>query len=137
MATLGEVIRARREALGLTQEELALRIGDAVRQAEVSRLEHDRIVLPRRDRLERIATALDLPLGVLLASSGWVGAAQAFPPQHEPPDAATNGLVALNEVLEAAKDVVAHLQELVDAAEAATPHDGLVVDADRARLTAD
>ena len=60
--------------LGLTQEALAERIGEGVRQADVSRLENDRIMLPRRDRLERLAEALDVPLGVLLARSGWAGA---------------------------------------------------------------
>jgi len=60
--------------LGLTQEELAERVGDAVRQAEISRLEHDKVSLPRRPRLEQLAKALDLPIGLLLSSSGWVGA---------------------------------------------------------------
>ena len=72
--TLGEVIRQRRGELGLTQEELAERVGEGVRQAEISRIEHDRILLPRRSRLEQIARALDLPIGVLLAHSGWTGA---------------------------------------------------------------
>lgn len=76
MATLGDVIRKRRLDLGLTQEELAERVGDSVRQPEISRLERNRITLPRRARLELIANALDLPLGLLLASSGWVGAEQ-------------------------------------------------------------
>lgn len=74
MPTLGKFIRRRREELGLTQEALAELVGDGVRQAEISRLENDRIVLPRRQRLEQIADALDVPIGVLLARSGWVGA---------------------------------------------------------------
>jgi transcriptional regulator with XRE-family HTH domain len=76
--TLGQVIRTRRLSLGLTQEELAARIGDGVRQAEVSRLECDRVTLPRRRRLERIAAALEIPLGQLLANAGWSGADGAF-----------------------------------------------------------
>jgi transcriptional regulator with XRE-family HTH domain len=72
--TLGHAIRSRRTELALTQEELAERIGEGVRQAEISRLERDRVGLPRRARLERIATALELPLGELLARSGWAGA---------------------------------------------------------------
>lgn len=74
MTTLGQTIRLRRDELGLTQEELAERVGNGVRQAEISRLEHNYITLPRRTRLEKIASALDLPLGVLLAHSGWTGA---------------------------------------------------------------
>jgi transcriptional regulator with XRE-family HTH domain len=72
--SLGQRIRERRLELGLTQEALAERIGGGVRQAEVSRLEHDRVVLPRRQRLEHIARALEMPLGTLLAESGWAGA---------------------------------------------------------------
>jgi transcriptional regulator with XRE-family HTH domain len=83
--TLGQVIRRRRIELALTQEELAERIGEGVRQSEVSRLERDRIVLPRRERLERIAKAIQMPVGELLAQSGWAG---AMLPQsdHEPVD---------------------------------------------------
>jgi transcriptional regulator with XRE-family HTH domain len=88
-STLGQVIRTRRLALGLTQEELAERIGDGVRQAEVSRLECDRVTLPRRRRMERIAAALDLPLGQLLATAGWSGADGAFRPG--PPAASQAG----------------------------------------------
>ena len=74
---LGAVIRARRIELGLTQEELAARIGgegEYVRQSDVSRLERGRVGLPRRARLERIAAALGLPAGEVLARSGWAGA---------------------------------------------------------------
>jgi transcriptional regulator with XRE-family HTH domain len=49
-------------------------VGEGVRQAEISRLERDHVTLPRRSRLEQIADALEIPLGVLLARSGWVGA---------------------------------------------------------------
>lgn len=74
--TLGQVIRDRRRDLGWTQEELGARIGHGVAQSEISRLERDKIMLPRRERLERIASALELPLGTLLARSGWAGAEQ-------------------------------------------------------------
>jgi len=79
--TLGETIRARRVDLGWTQEEPAVRItgkGDVCHQSDVSRLEHGRVGLPRRARLERIAAALDLAVGDLLARSGWAGAGAAF-----------------------------------------------------------
>jgi len=72
--TLGRVIRQRRIEMGLTQEALAELVGDGVGQAEISRLERDRVVLPRRARLEQIAQALGLSLGTLLARSGWAGA---------------------------------------------------------------
>jgi len=73
-ATLGQLIRERRMELNLTQEELAERVGEGVRQSEISRLERNRVTLPRRQRMEQIAAALDIPVGVLLARSGWAGA---------------------------------------------------------------
>ena len=82
--SLGATIRARRMELGWSQEELAERIStddDYVRQSEISRIESGRVVLPRRKRLEMLAAGLDLPLGELLANSGWAGADQAFDSQ--------------------------------------------------------
>ncbi len=72
--SLGQVIRSRRVELGLTQQQLAERIGDGVEQSEVSRLERDQVALPRRPRMEQLARALEIPVGVLLARSGWTGA---------------------------------------------------------------
>ncbi|MEA2511069.1 MAG: Helix-turn-helix domain [Thermomicrobiales bacterium] len=69
--TLGAVVRSRRLELGLTQEELAARIGGGVRQAEVSRLERGRVDTPRPRQLWALAAALGLPPGELLACSGW------------------------------------------------------------------
>lgn len=79
---LGDAIKARRVALGWTQEELAARVsvdGEYLRQSEISRIENGRIALPRRERLERIANVLGLSLGELLSLSGWAGADQHFP----------------------------------------------------------
>jgi transcriptional regulator with XRE-family HTH domain len=82
--TLGQFIATRRRSLGLSQEDLAERLGEHVKQSEISRLETDRVILPRRLRLEQLARALDVPLGELLLRSGWVGA-EAIPDR---PDAA-------------------------------------------------
>ena len=87
-AALGAVVKARRLEYGWTQEQLAERIsaeGEYVRQSEISRIENGRIALPRRERLERLAAALDLPLGVLLAQSGWAGAEPHFQPSGDAP----------------------------------------------------
>jgi transcriptional regulator with XRE-family HTH domain len=72
--TLGTIIRERRLALGLTQDELAEMISDEsdyVRQSEISRIESGRVLLPRRSRLERIANALGFTLVDLLLISNW------------------------------------------------------------------
>lgn len=69
--TLGDAIRLRRLQLGISQEELAERIGDDVRQSDVSRLERGKILFPRLERLNQIAASLDLTLGELLAEAGW------------------------------------------------------------------
>jgi transcriptional regulator with XRE-family HTH domain len=70
--SLGTFIRRRRTELGLTQEELAARVGDSVRQSDISRLERDGVSLPRRNRLEHIAKALDVSLGTLMRQTGWL-----------------------------------------------------------------
>jgi transcriptional regulator with XRE-family HTH domain len=75
-ARLGTFIRERRQELGLSQEQLAERIGDTVRQAEVSRLENNRIAMPRRQRMERLAAALEVSLGELLVRTGWMEMAE-------------------------------------------------------------
>lgn len=86
--TLGDAIRTRRQELGWSQEELAKRIADhgdgTFRQSDVSRLEHGKVTLPRRERLEHIAAVLGLSLGDLLARSGWTGAASAFASGRSP-----------------------------------------------------
>jgi transcriptional regulator with XRE-family HTH domain len=70
--SLGTFIRERRLALGLTQAQLAERIGDSLQQADVSRLERNHISLPRRQRLMAIAAALEVTLGELLVRTGWM-----------------------------------------------------------------
>lgn len=72
LKSLGDYIRIRRQELGLTQEQLAERVGDGVRQAEISRLESGRVFFPRRERLIALAAALDTSMGDLLLKSGWI-----------------------------------------------------------------
>ncbi len=132
MPTLGAFIRRRRLELGLTQEALADLIGDNTRQADISRLENDRVTLPRRARLEAIARALQVSPGTLLAQSGWEGgeaidavagddlisrvsrlqeelpaAQQERAPHHQ----------VIEEALPAITDTVAQMHELVHEAE--------------------
>jgi transcriptional regulator with XRE-family HTH domain len=81
--TFGQAIRHRRVELGLTQEELAERVGENVRQSEISRLERDYVALPRRSRLEALARALEVSPGYLLVHSGWLEDETELP-EHPP-----------------------------------------------------
>ena len=81
--SLGTAILQRRMELGLTQAALAERVatcGDwGFRQSDISRLERGIVTLPHFTRMRSLATALELPVGELLAKSGWTGAEEAFP----------------------------------------------------------
>jgi transcriptional regulator with XRE-family HTH domain len=81
--TFGQVIRQRRVEMGLTQEALADRVGDNVRQADISRLERDYISMPRRSRLEALAQALEVSPGYLLMQSGWFDGDEELRPELE------------------------------------------------------
>jgi len=94
-ASLGQLIRERRMDLGLTQEELAERMGTTVRQSDVSRLERNKIGLPHRDRLDQIASALELSLGELLVASGWAGAGELDRESSPPPPIASADIVPI------------------------------------------
>ncbi len=85
-------------------------MGDGVRQAEISRLERDRVTLPRRQRLEQIARALDVPIGELLVRSGWAGAGQ-IDETASPDDAYADVLRSRNEEL---KNRAERLESTVD-----------------------
>lgn len=69
--SLGEAIRLRRLERGMSQEELAEQIGPDVRQSDVSRLERGKILFPRMERLNQIASALGISIGTLLIEAGW------------------------------------------------------------------
>ena len=122
--SLGALIRERREALGLTQEQLAERVGEGVRQSEISRLEHDRISLPRRDRLGQIAAALDLTIGDLLVLTGWMADEhRSFlnddgePHPDDGAQVSQEVLAAAVEALTAARHMMIETTGLLDAAE--------------------
>jgi transcriptional regulator with XRE-family HTH domain len=67
LALLGALVRARRQAVGLSLRELAARTG--VSNAYLSQLERGRHE-PSLSVLRAVADALDLPLGGLLAEAG-------------------------------------------------------------------
>lgn len=91
-AALRDVVRQRRDALGLSQEELAERIG--VTQEAISRIERGATSTPRRDTLERLARGLGVPLADLYIAAGIArGAGEAkrvvaaLPPEPDSPRA--------------------------------------------------
>ena len=123
--TLGALIRERRRDLGLTQEQLAERIGEGVRQSDISRLERDQMSLPRRDRLQQIAASLDLSIGDLLVLTGWMDDQHrrslddgATPAQTAKDDSVSREvLMAAVEALDAARLMMIETSALLDAAE--------------------
>ena len=137
--TLGEFVRECRETLGLTQEELAERIDEGVRQSEVSRLENDRISLPRRARLEQLAVALEVTLGDLMVHTRWMsdegeGGRQAPPagaaPTRAGDDEVTTRLdaveVAITDVRSALAAVDVRLRSATEALERARNPRGVI-----------
>ncbi len=117
--TLGQFIRTNRLAMGLTQEQLANQVGEGIRQSDISRLEQERVEFPRRERLEAIAAALDVTLGDLLISTGWLEIEHAqmleqIKDDEEPdPDVLDDAMA----VLSAAKEMVAETANLLVRAE--------------------
>jgi transcriptional regulator with XRE-family HTH domain len=87
--SLGTAILQRRLDLGLTQAALAERVascGDwGFRQSDISRLERGIVTLPSFTRMRSLAAALEMPVGELLARSGWAGAEEAFLATDLPP----------------------------------------------------
>jgi len=117
--TLGQFIRTNRLAIGLTQEQLANQVGEGIRQSDISRLEQERVEFPRRERLEAIAAALDVTLGDLLISTGWLEIEHAalieqIQDDEEPdPDVLQDAMA----VLSAAKEMIAETADLLVRAE--------------------
>lgn len=69
LGALGSLLRERRKALGLTQEQLAQRLG--WNQERISILESGKYGLPSLPVLAHLARFLDLPLGHLMEAAGF------------------------------------------------------------------
>jgi len=67
MSTTGNRIKALREALGLTQKELAKRSG--LKQAAISHIERGRSSRPMNDTVSRIAPALGVTMEELVGTA--------------------------------------------------------------------
>lgn len=67
MSTIGEIIKSARKAKGLTQEELANRVG--VQKSAIAKWENGRVSEIKRSNLKALSIALGLNPNVLLSSS--------------------------------------------------------------------
>jgi transcriptional regulator with XRE-family HTH domain len=67
---LAKLVRARREHLGYTQEELARRVG--VSRSAIAEIEAGRVANPRVGAFSRLAKVLGLPTVALLAAVGYI-----------------------------------------------------------------
>jgi transcriptional regulator with XRE-family HTH domain len=138
--SLGNYVRERRVELGLTQEELAFRIGGSATQAEISRLERGAIAFPRRQRLDALATALEVTLGSLLIHSGWLSSDEAAEldelssPPPQPAASATQAMLAdiahLRETLATVLERVGGLEAMIRAVAHPVPRPDVTVPAD-------
>ncbi len=75
---LAALVRARRERLHLTQDELAKRVG--VSRSEISEIEAGRVKHPRAGVFARLGKVLGLPGAVLLAALGYAASEAAGVP---------------------------------------------------------
>jgi transcriptional regulator with XRE-family HTH domain len=67
--SLAHVVRARREGLHLTQQQVAERVG--VSRSEISEIEAGRVKHPRAGVFDRLGKVLGLPAAVLFAAVGY------------------------------------------------------------------
>jgi len=70
-SAIGNYVRERRQDLGLSQEQLAERVGGTYGQSDISRIERGHIELPRLATMVSLAASLEVPVGNLLIASGW------------------------------------------------------------------
>ena len=118
---LGQLIKTRRGALGLTQGELAQHVfGDSARKGDISRIENGRVKNPHQATLHKVFDALDLNISILVsedaleASLETIGQdiGQAPPPRKSLSTAETE---AAQIMLELARRVSPHVSDLQDA----------------------
>jgi transcriptional regulator with XRE-family HTH domain len=69
---LAAAIRKRRAELGLSQTQLAERIGPEMQQTDISRLERGLVSLPRPEFVKQLATALETTVLELFNFAGWL-----------------------------------------------------------------
>jgi transcriptional regulator with XRE-family HTH domain len=100
---LGHFVRAHRQTLDLTQQQLAQRLGWV--QERISLLEHGKYGLPSLPSLARLADALEIELGRILVSVGYDGAINASEQRTEREPATSAALLYTLERLLAIDEV--------------------------------
>lgn len=70
--SLGRAIRQRRLDLGLSQVEVAERMGSEFRQSDISRIEQGRVQFPRPQLLMALAGSLNISIIDLMVEAGWL-----------------------------------------------------------------
>ena len=111
--SLGNYVRERRQDIGLSQEQLAERVGGTYRQSDISRIERGHVSLPRLANLERLAASLDVPVGELLIAAGWFneGRFTADPTGGDVPADLESAVNQIERELEAIQDMERELQQ--------------------------
>ncbi len=69
---LGSTVRQRRLELGLSQVELAERMGGEIQQSDISRIERGLLPWPRPQLLQSLAAALYMDVLELITRAGWM-----------------------------------------------------------------
>lgn len=91
LESLGFHIRERRRALGLTQSQLAERLGWV--QERISLLENGKYGMPAVPALSRLAGALEISLQEILASAGFLDGGRVSPERESDDMAISNALL--------------------------------------------
>jgi transcriptional regulator with XRE-family HTH domain len=84
--SVGAVVRRRRRALGLSQEDLASALGAPTTVADIKLIESERILMPSWIRLMRLSSVLELPVDALIGLTN-PGGPRPVPAPHSLEDA--------------------------------------------------
>ena len=126
MSHAGTVVRLRRIALGLTQEEVVTRLGNGVRQADISIFEHTGMGLPEWDRLAQVLHLSPDDVRAHVNAPRSNGSTDTAIPASAPSQAAAPADSSLEGVLQHARQMVTMLEQLMQSAQGAT--DGVLTD---------
>ena len=119
MSHAGTVVRLRRIALGLTQEEVVTRLGNGVRQADISIFEHTGTGLADWGRLAQVLHLSPDDVRAHLSASCNNGSTDTAATAPAPSQGAATAGTTLDEMLQHARRLVAMLEQVKQDARAA------------------